>query len=570
MNRPSKVTPAKITVRTATQADLPAAVEVFWTCWTRSYPAFADPEVLARLTRADAEAMWADAWALDRALVAVADDGRVVGLVRYGVADSVTEIHSLYVDPELQGGGVGGRLLAAATGDGLVHGAGDSALWVFADNSTARDFYARHGFTPDGTSRTTDRFGLPEARLRRSGTPIGTLASLLVTDPLVEPVETAPAGQGVVSTSSTNMTPPTGAVVGSWTPANGVLTAAAGVRGPDGAPMTTDTVHDLASVTKLFTTAAVLRLTSSGEVALDDPLDTYLPFPEPVPTVRQLLQHRSGLLPWQPLYLQVGDTDLQRRDPTAALDLIRTLPRATAPDQQWNYSDLGFILLGAVINTVTGHDLRTAVAELITEPLGIDVGYGPRSTGDLASSSLDDRVERRMVATGEPHPVIIEGTFSRWRDVPSTGEVNDGNAHHALGGVSGHAGLFASVDDLITFGRALTHSDHGLWGADVLAEFLTPGPDPEQGLGFRLRELGPGRRLAWHPGFTGTALGICPGPDPAVVALATNRLVTEATPVPTVRLWKCVLRGLGLVPDHREQKADHRVRAASEDGEDRR
>lgn len=551
------INPSTVTLRTATPADLPAAVEVFWTCWTRSYPAFADPELLAGLTRADAEALWADAWTRDRALVATADDDRVVGLVRYAMTDSVTEIHSLYVDPDLQGGGVGGRLLAAATGHGLVHGATDSALWVFAANTTARDFYARQGFTPDGTTRTTDQFGLTEARLRRSGTPIDTLAATLV-EPvatLVDPVETT--------------TPPAGAVVGSWTPANGTRTAAAGVRGPDGAPMTTDTVHDLASVTKLFTTAAILRLTSSGDVVLDDPLDTYLPFPGPVPTVRHLLQHRSGLLPWQPLYLQTGDLDGRHQDPGATLDLIRSLPRSAAPDQEWNYSDLGFILLGAVINTVTGNDLRTAIAELITDPLGIEVGYGPHSTGHLATSSLDDRVERRMVATGEPHPVIIDGSFDHWRDVPSTGEVNDGNAYHALGGVSGHAGLFAGIDDLITFGRALTHSDHGLWRAEVLAEFFRPGPDPEQGLGFRLRGLGSGRQLAWHPGFTGTALGVCPGPDPVVVALATNRLVTEATPMPTVRLWEYALRGLGLVPDHRERAADHREEAA-EDGEDPR
>lgn len=519
-----------ITLRTATPADLPAAVQVFWACWTRSYPAFAAPAQLSRLTRADAEVMWADAWPRNQTLVATEEAGRVVGLVRYGVSAGVTAVHSLYVDPDLQGGGVGGRLLAAATGGGLTQGAGDSTLWVFADNATARDFYARHGFTPDGTTRTEDQFGLAEVRLRRSGTPIGTLATLLCSDAVTG------AGEG----------PPAGAVLGTWSPDDGVRTAAAGVRGSNSAPMTPDTVHDLASVTKLFTTAAALRLTSAGEVALDAPLDTYLPFPKPVPTVRQLLQHRSGLLPWQPLYLQADD-------PVASLDLIRALPRAAAPDRVRTYSDLGFILLGAVINTVTGHDLRTAITELITDPLGIDVGYGPRSEADLATSSLDDRVERRMVATGEPHPVVLDGHFDGWRADPSTGEVNDGNAHHALGGVSGHAGLFAGIDDLISFGRALTHTDHGLWRAEVLAEFLSPGPDPEQGLGFRIHDLGSGRRLAWHPGFTGTALGVIPGPDPMVVAMATNRLLTEATPVPTGRLWEYVLRGLGVDGGHRKQ-----------------
>ena len=531
-----------ITLRPATQADLPAAVEVFWSCWTRSYPSFAEPEALARLTRAGAEELWAEAWPRNESRVAVDGTGRVVGLVRFAVTGSTTEVHSLYVDPDRQGDGIGGRLLEAAAGAGLVLGADDCALWVFADNTGARNFYARHGFTPDGTTRTTDQFGLPELRLRRSGTSIGPLAALLV-DRL--PGGVSPSSTSVPANSTGtggDETPPAGAVLGTWSPTDGVRTAAAGVRGPDGGPMTTDTVFDLASVTKLFTTAAVLRLTSAGEIDLDAQLDRYLPFGEPVPTVRHLLQHRAGLLPWQPLYLRASD-------PVAALDLIRSLPRADAPGRTGCYSDLGFILLGAVISSVTGQDLPAALAELITDPLGLAVGYGPRTDAHLATSGLGDRAEQRMVATNEPYRVLLDGTFDHWRHNPMTGVVNDGNAHHALGGVSGHAGLFADIDDLITFGRALTHTDHGLWRAEVLDEFLTPGPDPAQGLGFRLHDLGGGRRQAWHPGFTGCALSVWTGPEPRVVAMATNRLVTEATPTPTARLWEHVLNGLALHPD---------------------
>ena len=110
-----------------------------------------------------------------------------------------------------------------------------------------------------------------------------------------------------------------------------------------------------------------------------------------------------------------------------------------------------------------------------------------------------------------------------------------------MGGVSGHAGLFGTVPDLVTLGRALLDTTHGLWSSDVVEEFTTPGPDPLQGLGFRVRPLSQGR-LAWHPGFTGTALGVRLGAEPCVIAMATNRHLQDGAPVPTDRLWEHVLQ----------------------------
>lgn len=330
-------------------------------------------------------------------------------------------------------------------------------------------------------------------------------------------------------------TPPASAVVGVLFGDEPGTVAAAGTRTLHGDPVDSDTRYDLASVTKLFTTAAVMRLVSAGRVHLDAPIDHWLPVPAPVPTVRDLLRHRGGLQPWQPLYLEATGH-------AHVLELITRLPRAGQPDTERRYSDLGFMLLGFMIEEVTGQDLDTALADLIMNPLQLDVGFGPMAPDNVAGSSLDDRVEMRMVATGDPYPVLLEGSFDRWRREPVLGEVNDCNAHHGLDGVAGHAGLFATVPDLVRFGQAVADPSHALWSPEVLAEFTTPGPDPQQGLGFQLRALPDGRQLIWHPGFTGTALGVVQGAG--VVAMATNRLLGNGQPVSTERLWRHVLEGI--------------------------
>lgn len=341
---------------------------------------------------------------------------------------------------------------------------------------------------------------------------------------------------------SAEESPPAGVVVGLLTgDDDDAQVASAGIRSLDGAPMEPTTRHDLASVTKLFTTTAVMRLVSEGHLDLDAPVDRWLPMPAPVPTLRQLMRHRGGLLPWQPLYLQATGR-------SAVLDLIASLPRREAPDVSRSYSDLGFILLGMIIEEITGEDLPAALAKLIINPLGLTVGFGPEEANTAATSAHDNGVEQTMIATGDPYPVLSGNSFDRWRPGPISGEVNDGNAHYALGGVAGHAGLFATVPDLLRLGQAVADPSPDLWTPEVLSEFTTAGPDPQQGLGFWLWELSDGRQLIWHPGFTGTGLGIVRGPAPTVVALASNRLLGHGRPVPTDRLWQPLLQGVGLVP----------------------
>jgi CubicO group peptidase (beta-lactamase class C family) len=125
------------------------------------------------------------------------------------------------------------------------------------------------------------------------------------------------------------------------------------------------------------------------------------------------------------------------------------------------------------------------------------------------------------------------------------GEVNDGNAFHAWGGTSGHAGLFAPVDDLLTAGtvwlRALDGG--GPVGAATVRRFLEPGDDPGQALGFRRwRSAVAGCEVDvfGHTGFPGVAVGIVPAHS-AVVVLGTNRLHVDGPPRDTEPMWLAAL-----------------------------
>lgn len=311
--------------------------------------------------------------------------------------------------------------------------------------------------------------------------------------------------------------------------------AAAGLANSvDGTAMTDDTVFDLASLTKVVgTTTALMALTARGELDPADPLARFLDWPNTELTLTHLLTHTAGLQPWQPLYQQVATL-------ADAVDLIRLLPLAGPLGSARRYSDLGLILLGAVVEKVTASALADAVAELVTEPLGMTAtGFRPPGTpaphGTIAATSPGDGIEQQMIATGEPYPVIIDGEFTGWRDQLLIGEVADCNAFHALGGVAGHAGIFSTLDDLLTFGHGLLGFGEYPATREVVDRFLQPGPN-DQALGWWTREFDSGP-AAWHSGYTGTRLLAHPATGTLAVLLS-NRLHalvgTQAHPAPAV------------------------------------
>ncbi|WP_165367354.1 serine hydrolase domain-containing protein [Phytoactinopolyspora endophytica] len=345
--------------------------------------------------------------------------------------------------------------------------------------------------------------------------------------------------------AGTTWTAPAGAVVAVRTP-HATFIHAAGDRVPATAdrpatPMTTSTVHDLASVTKAVTTTAIMRLVSDGTVGLDDDVREYVPaFAHPA-TVRQLLLHRAGLWEWWPLYVTA-------RDRAAAHAELDSLPARYPADSGRHYSDLGFMLLGRVVEAASGTGLPDAVDRLVASPMGLtSLGFGPREDADIAASSYGDVTERRMLATSQPYPVpYTDADMDRWRDGLVVGAAGDCNTHHALEGVSGHAGLFAAVPDLLTFAHALSTGEHGLASREVTDVFFADGPDQGQALGWRTQTLridGDRHAFLYHPGFTGTTVGFVPGRGVAVV-VATNRLVTEGEPAPNDELLQIVAGAL--------------------------
>jgi CubicO group peptidase (beta-lactamase class C family) len=297
----------------------------------------------------------------------------------------------------------------------------------------------------------------------------------------------------------------------------------------DPLPMTAVTSHDLASITKLFTTTALVAL----GVDPADPVRRYLPDAPPV-TVDDLLLHRGGLWEWWPTYCDAAGPDEGAR-------LARTLPLRYAPGGGRHYSDLGFMLLGQLVEVAAATRLPDALRELVLVPAGLTrTAYGAPTGPEVAASGTGDAIEQRMLATGEPYPVPRSPTdFTGWRHHVITGEVADGNAFHTFAGVSGHAGLFSTVEDLLRLGTALCASadDVGPWRA--LGTYLAPGPDPGQSRGFRswsTTERGCTATAYGHPGFTGTTLAVLPQHRASVV-LATNRLQVPGDPVPNEEMW---------------------------------
>ncbi|MEU8591261.1 serine hydrolase domain-containing protein [Streptomyces sp. NPDC048664] len=264
-------------------------------------------------------------------------------------------------------------------------------------------------------------------------------------------------------------------------------------------PVSVDTPFDLASLTKLFTALAVVQQVERGALGLDAPVAQYLPDFRAMArhgvTVRQLLTHTSGLRPELPLYAFSS--------PRERFDLLRAEEPVSAPGT-YRYSDLNPLLLQHALERVTGRTLDVLLRDGVTRPLGMTAtGFGP--CPDAA-------------ATEDQRP-----PWAKARRGMVRGEVHDENAW-ALGGVTGHAGLFATGRDLAVFCRTLlsggSYGPARVLGPDAVA-LLLDAP----GLGFAvdqpwfMGELS-GRGAAGHTGFTGTSLVLDRATDTFLVLLS--------------------------------------------------
>jgi CubicO group peptidase (beta-lactamase class C family) len=298
--------------------------------------------------------------------------------------------------------------------------------------------------------------------------------------------------------------------------------------------MSTTTVFDLASVTKVMaTTMSIMMLVDRGAVDLDAPASSYLSDfgteGKQEITLRHLLTHRAGLAQWQPTYYHATNAD-------EAYQYIRDLPLSWPVGEGRHYSDLGFMLLGRIVEHVGGQPLDEFAEEEVYGPLGLSHTKYRRVMGDrravpepgaFAVTSHGNPFERRMV--DDPNfGYLIDvdpDSWNGWRTSWLDGEVNDGNAYHAFQGVAGHAGLFSTAAELGTLLQLLL--DHGdgpsgepLIGWDVVDRFLADTGD-EQALGWQLPAWAPSGSFA-HTGFTGTFVLGVPETGQAIVLL-TNR-----------------------------------------------
>jgi CubicO group peptidase (beta-lactamase class C family) len=301
------------------------------------------------------------------------------------------------------------------------------------------------------------------------------------------------------------------AVVG--THAGPLVTVAAGHLDWSPSPRPTmRTLWDLASLTKVVgMTSAMMQLVEQGKVDLDAPVQRYLPdwtgLNKEKVTVRHLITHQSGL-PAFKQYFKVNAS------PDSTLKLFFVTPLDTLPGVRMVYSDIGAILLGKIIERVSGEPLDVYLTRRVFRPLDMrDTRYRP------------DRSQLARVAPTEKDP---------WRGRHLRGEVHDENAA-ALGGVSAHAGLFGSARDLDRLARA--YLDGGALGKARLAQAATikqfttvhdstfssralgwDTPSENSSAGHFLK-----RPAFGHTGFTGTSIWIAPQHD-LYVLLLTNRV----------------------------------------------
>jgi CubicO group peptidase (beta-lactamase class C family) len=315
------------------------------------------------------------------------------------------------------------------------------------------------------------------------------------------------------------------------------------------------TLFDLASLTKLFTATAFMRLVDAGGIRLETPVTEVLPEfiglrpigprEDPLSGVwlpadpryagqqvdlsqinfRQLLTHTSGLTPWRSIYrvdADAGEVPLpyqvlsDRR--ARRIAAVPTYDFACPTGEQILYSDLGFILLGEAVGRLSGVGLERYLQEEVWRPLGLQkVCFNP-------------------LAKGVPLDQIAPAGWCAWRRRTLHGEVNDENAA-SLGGVSGHAGLFAPAEDVARLGQIYLQEGRSAGVQILKPETVTEMTCQQAAI------AGQRRGLAWvlwtpkdcaggpsfsprsfgHTGFTGTSLWIDPERELLVVAL-TNRV----------------------------------------------
>ncbi|WP_231687839.1 serine hydrolase [Bacillus sp. FJAT-27251] len=304
--------------------------------------------------------------------------------------------------------------------------------------------------------------------------------------------------------------------------------------------METNTIFDLASVTKVMaTTQGIMKLVSEGKLRVTDKVSDIIPEfanngKESV-TIEDLLTHTSGLTPWTPTYYFTDNSK-------GVLEYINDLPLEYETGTSRKYSDFSFMMLGFVIEEVTGMKLNDYLDEQIYETLNMgDTQFVPSAhlKNRMAATSWGNPYEHKMVHDpnfGYNVDVNLDA-FDGWRDYTLIGEVNDGNSYYANGGIAGHAGLFSTARDLSVLGQTMLNGGgYGLdriYDSTVVKEFTSP-QRYTHGYGWELNTtwyMGNKKSPSafGHTGFTGTQIIFDPEHQLQIIIL-TNKQNMGTTP----------------------------------------
>lgn len=304
-------------------------------------------------------------------------------------------------------------------------------------------------------------------------------------------------------------------------------------------PMQTDTLFDLASNTKIFATNfALMKLVSEGLLNINKPVQLYLPEYQgdgrEQRRVKDLLTHSAGYPPVFDFHRKDssnGDVFYSQNSHTTKKLLLTSVPLSAKSLGQHVYSDIDYMILGVLVERITGLSLDDYLEQQVYAPLKLhNTVFNPLKKGfnaqqfaatELGGNTRDGRIK-----------------FDNIRTHVLQGQVHDERAYYSLGGVAGHAGLFSNAPDLAILCQLLLNNggygDKQLFSASALAQFLTPqSSDETYGLGFRLAGNNQARRWHFgpyasaqaygHTGWTGTVTVIDPVYDLAIVLLTNAR-----------------------------------------------
>lgn len=311
------------------------------------------------------------------------------------------------------------------------------------------------------------------------------------------------------------------------------------VRVPETHAATLETLYDLASLTKpLVTGLLCAHLVGLGELTLDSSISQYLlEFDRPDKgriTVRELLTHTSGLPAWRPLYI------LARGEQAGALSAIANDRLEYEPGARVVYSDLGFIVLGLLLQRLTGIPLDQLAQREIFGPLNLQRSFfnpARAARTGVAACESGNAYERDLCERDFPAP-----DYSGWREEVIWGDVHDGNARF-LGGAAGHAGLFSTAGETLRLANQFISGQSELLSSATCELFrrnMTAGLNEARSFAWQLaatNDSTAGSSLPpdafGHTGFTGTSCWIDAG-HARVFILLTNR--THNHPLPFVNI----------------------------------